>query len=106
MSMARRRVLVTGATRGLGQALAEHWLATGDEVIGCGRGPSPIDHERYTHYACDVTDAAAVSHLFGELKQQAPHLDVLITPRRVEMPASSIDCITCSWSRLSGSRTQ
>ena len=78
MSMARRRVLVTGATRGLGQALAEHWLATGDEVIGCGRGPSPIDHERYTHYACDVTDAAAVSHLFGELKQQAPHLDVLI----------------------------
>ena len=65
--MALRRVLVTGATRGLGKALVEHWLAKGDEVIGCGRGESPIAHERYTHYACDVTDAAAVAVLFNDL---------------------------------------
>jgi 3-oxoacyl-[acyl-carrier protein] reductase len=76
--MTPRRVLVTGATRGLGRALAEHCLAAGDEVIGCGRGPSSLSHERYTHHACDVTDAAAVSGLFAALKRQSPTLDVLI----------------------------
>jgi len=76
--MALRRVLVTGATRGLGKALVEHWLANGDEVIGCGRGESPIAHERYTHYACDVTDDAAVAELFNDLKRRQLHLDVLV----------------------------
>ena len=76
--MALRRVLVTGATRGLGKALVEHWLAKGDEVIGCGRGESPIAHERYTHYACDVTDDAAVAELFNDLKRRQLPLDVLV----------------------------
>ncbi len=76
--MAARRVLVTGATRGLGRALAEHCLAAGDEVIGCGRSPSSLRHERYTHHACDVTDAAAVGALFAGLKRGARTLDVLI----------------------------
>ena len=76
--MTTRRVLVTGATRGLGKALVEHWLEAGDEVVGCGRGASPIDHERYTHYACDVTDAAAVAELFNDLKRRYGQLDVLV----------------------------
>ena len=76
--MAGRRVLVTGATRGLGKALVEHWLAAGDEVIGCGRGAAPITHERYSHYVCDVTDTVAVGALFSDLKRRAPQLDVLV----------------------------
>src|SRR6185295_302836 len=76
--MAGRRVLVTGATRGLGRALVEHCLAQGDEVVGCGRGASTLAHERYTHVACDVTDSAAVGRLFADLKRRVPHLDVLI----------------------------
>lgn len=76
--MAGRRVLVTGATRGLGKALVDHWLAAGDEVIGCGRGASSTTHDRYTHYACDVTDTVAVGALFSDLKRRMPHLDVLV----------------------------
>lgn len=76
--MAARRVLVTGATRGLGQALVEHCLAAGDEVAGCGRGAASVVHERYTHYACDVTDEAAVARIFTDLKRRRQTLDVLI----------------------------
>ena len=58
--MAPRHVLITGTSRGIGEALAEHYLAAGDHVVGCGRSPSSLTHERYTHCALDVTDAGAV----------------------------------------------
>lgn len=76
--MATRTVLVTGATRGLGKALVEHYLAAGDTVVGCGRGEPGVTHARYTHRRLDVTDATAVAGLFAELKRQARTLDVLI----------------------------
>jgi 3-oxoacyl-[acyl-carrier protein] reductase len=76
--VATRTVLVTGATRGLGRALAEHYLAQGDTVVGCGRGEAGLAHERYTHRRIDVTDAAAVAGLFADLKGSLRGLDVLI----------------------------
>jgi len=76
--MERRCVLVTGATRGLGRALVEHCLSRGDAVVGCGRGPSSLSHDGYTHFECDVTDARAVTALFRDLKGRFARLDVLI----------------------------
>jgi 3-oxoacyl-[acyl-carrier protein] reductase len=76
--VAGRSILVTGATRGLGLVLVEHYLASGDLVTGCGRGAAAIEHERYTHRQIDVTDAAAVAGLFSDLKRSVRTLDVLI----------------------------
>jgi 3-oxoacyl-[acyl-carrier protein] reductase len=73
-----RRVLITGTTRGLGQFLAEHYLAAGDLVIGCGRSDASVRHERYTHQALDVTDEAAVRKLTANIRQDFGGLDVLI----------------------------
>ena len=50
-----RRVVITGATRGIGLALTQHYLGLGDEVIGCGRTPSDLSHPRYLHRCVDVT---------------------------------------------------
>jgi NAD(P)-dependent dehydrogenase (short-subunit alcohol dehydrogenase family) len=63
--MAARRTLVTGASRGVGMALAGHCRATGDEVVRMASG-APFTHGRYTHDACDVTDVtdAAVATIF------------------------------------------
>lgn len=76
--MSDRHVLITGATRGLGRSLAEHYLAQGDTVIGCGRGPSPLNHERYVHACVDVADEAAVEALFADLRRRVDRLDALI----------------------------
>lgn len=62
-----RRVVITGATRGLGLVLAQHFLAAGDEVIGCARTPTAVEHPRYTHRLVDVTDADEIDEFFGEL---------------------------------------
>ncbi len=52
---------ITGASRGIGRALAERLLATqaDAEVIGIGR-TSSIEHARYRHQPLDLRDMAAV----------------------------------------------
>ena len=48
------RVLVTGSSKGIGQAIAERFLKEGHEVIGLDLLPSSINNKNYTHYVCDV----------------------------------------------------
>lgn len=74
----KRRILITGTTRGLGKALAEHYLASGDYVTGCGRGTSTITHDHYVHHVADVTDEDAVVELFAAVRRSHDGLDALI----------------------------
>lgn len=76
--MSTRRVLITGATRGIGEALTRHCLAAGDEVIGCGRGAATLAHEQYSHFRVDVTDDDAVERMFCAVRQRFKTIDVLI----------------------------
>lgn len=45
------KIVITGVTRGLGRALAEHYIKEGHTVIGCGRGAEGILDLRFTHPA-------------------------------------------------------
>ncbi|WP_426031447.1 SDR family NAD(P)-dependent oxidoreductase [Cypionkella sp. TWP1-2-1b2] len=60
--------LITGATRGIGRALLQHYQAAGAVVIGTARKPAPGLR------TLDVTDAAA-QHALG---QSIDSLDLLI----------------------------
>lgn len=73
-----RRVLLTGASRGIGLALTQHYLRQGDTVIGCARHESGVTDPRYTHFRVDVTAEADVRRLFQDVRQRFGHLDVLI----------------------------
>lgn len=48
------RVLITGTTKGIGQAIAYKFLDEGHSVVGFDRLPSSIKHTNYTHYVIDV----------------------------------------------------
>ncbi|ASI89224.1 SDR family NAD(P)-dependent oxidoreductase [Vibrio mediterranei] len=71
-------IVITGSRKGLGRALAEHYLAQGHTVIGCSRQKSSIEHERYHHFALDVTDEKAVVSMVRAVRKQFQVIDVLV----------------------------
>ena len=50
-------VLVSGASSGIGKAIAEKYLQEGHRVTGVDIAPSAIDHEAYTHVVHDIRRA-------------------------------------------------
>ena len=71
-----RHVVVTGANRGIGKAIAEAFVANGDTVSTIYRGgelPAGV-----TGAIADVTDTDAVNRAFDELEAQHGRVRVLI----------------------------
>lgn len=68
-------ILVTGASKGLGRALCEHFTANGRPVLGIAR--SAIEAE-FPAVVCDVTNAQALRDLAQDLKSQGRPISALI----------------------------
>jgi NAD(P)-dependent dehydrogenase (short-subunit alcohol dehydrogenase family) len=76
-----RSIVLTGATRGLGRAMLDSFVALGHQVAGCGSSAEHIDELRGKHPAAmldvvDVTDATAVTSWAGRVLATVgpPHL--------------------------------
>jgi len=76
--------LITGASRGLGAAIAQAALAAGHRVVATARDAAHIhatlgqDGERLRALALDVTDAAAVDQAVAQAHAAFGRLDVLV----------------------------
>lgn len=74
--------LITGTSKGIGRALAEHYAALGHTVVGCSRRETEwtIDsgEGEYKHYVADVADEEAVKALFSDVRKTYGHIDHLI----------------------------
>ncbi len=79
-----KTVLITGVTRGLGHALAEKLIATGQTVVGCGRSAEPIAALSRQHGAphtfaiVDVADDAQVADWARQLLESHGPPDLLL----------------------------
>ena len=59
-------IIVTGASRGLGQAIAERLIERGEDVIGLARNTSGL---KISTIECDVSDYASVKNASKEVKR-------------------------------------
>ncbi len=73
-----RTMIITGTSRGLGRAAAEHYLAAGWKVAGCSRADSAIEHPSYRHFQLDVGDERAVVAMVRETARRYGGVDALI----------------------------
>jgi 3-oxoacyl-[acyl-carrier protein] reductase len=71
-------MVITGARKGIGRFLAEHYARQGFSVIGCSRSPSDLAMPGYRHYALDVIDEQAVRQMFLDVSREFGRVDVLI----------------------------
>ena len=60
-------IVVTGASRGLGRALTDRLIESGEEVLGLSREAQDLPFESI---ACDVSDYEAVKTVAKKLKQE------------------------------------
>ena len=75
MDISNKTVLITGASRGIGQALVEEALKRGvKRVYAAMRSPAAHPDKRVTTLTLDVTDAAQIKRA----AEQVGSLDVLI----------------------------
>ena len=95
MDLSGKRVLITAAAQGIGQASVQAYLAAGAEVFAADINAAALDalEDAHTHLL-DVTDAAAIERL---AKTLGP-LDVLFNCAGVVHSGNILECSEKDWS--------
>lgn len=84
-SLAGRRAIVTGASRGIGAAIATGLADAGAEVFGLSRsGTVPAG---VTAISCDLSDDAAIRRALDDFTKHRDRLDVLVNAAGISLPA-------------------
>lgn len=82
MNLDGARVLVTGASRGIGEAIARNAASRGAKVIGVARSASALNDVMHSingvAYPCDLSEASQRSDLVSRLEAIHGPIDVLV----------------------------
>jgi len=108
-SLAGQVAVVTGASRGIGQAIAIGLAEAGARVIAAGRDQAALAETVAGIQAAggagegkplDVTDIAAVDRFFGGLAKTHGGLDILVNNAGIEDVRPSLEMDETLWDRI------
>jgi NADP-dependent 3-hydroxy acid dehydrogenase YdfG len=98
--------VVTGASSGIGAALAQRLCAEGATVLGIGRRGDALAAQatqaegRFIPIAADLADPRARELAIAELKHRAPRIDMLINNAGQASYASPLELGAAGWRQL------
>ena len=77
------KVLITGATSGIGEALLQAFLAEHNQVIAVGRNREKLatlaqQHQGIIPFACDLAKAGELDRLTLFVEQEHPDTNILV----------------------------
>lgn len=101
-----RVVIVTGASQGIGHAIAQTFLNQGDIVIGCAfSSPEHAPHaqeltqrypDKFFYYSVDITQTEAIAGFINQVESRFGRLDVLVSNAGKNV-FKGIDCELEDW---------
>lgn len=95
-------ILITGASQGLGLELARSALKRGYHVFAVARHVSPelgkLQGETCSIHTADITSAADVDRVYGEIGQETENLDYLFNNAGVWLDKSRVSLTDPSFS--------
>ncbi len=75
-----KTILLTGSSRGIGEATREELLSRGHQVIGIARHPKrPTPHPNYKPVALDLCKGSQIKPTLRDLFKQYPAIDTLVS---------------------------
>ena len=96
-----RTIVITGASRGLGLALAKQFIASGDKVFGISRtrkywpaAKKSINSDRFKLLSGDMTSEKTVKALLAGIKRRAGSIDILINNAGYWTPLANVENIS------------
>ncbi|MDB5228672.1 MAG: short-chain dehydrogenase/reductase sdr [Bacteroidota bacterium] len=89
-------VVITGASRGIGRAIAEKFLSEGHRVIVCARDPKKLDELKKDHpeiitFSCDISKKEEVLKFGDFVLKTFDAIDVLVNNAGVFLPGLIIN---------------
>ena len=109
MTLDGKVALVTGATRGIGWAVAREFAQRGARLVITGRAPDALAHAAHALRAIgaevepvtlDVTEVGAAERAVGAALARFGRLDVLVNNAGVMAQGAAPDCTDDDWDRV------
>ncbi len=112
-SLTGKRALVTGGSRGIGLAIAHALLASGADVVICGRSRDSLDaaldslrkaapQRRVAGLIADVSDSNQVTALFQFVDKELDGLDILVNNAGLGIFRSTAELTVAEWNQVIG----
>lgn len=96
MKLNNNKILVTGATSGIGRELAERFCQLDNQIIAVGRNDMGLKElvkfdKRITSFKCDISSQSELDRLVAYINQEHKDLNVLINSAGIQYNQTLLD---------------